>query len=196
MAVTVVVLIAISGILLSRAGVGRMLNLRQQEASQSSGSADARVPPESPARLGDIQVRITKVTVGKIPVKALGMNAVSEDVLLAVTLELMNVNPTKKMEYQSWSGTGSFIDRGDVTLTDDFGNRYNRITFGLGTQPVGALKRTESIYPNAVLNDVVVFEVPIAQATHLSLELPAQNFGDKGSLRFRIPMDFVTRVQK
>ena len=110
-----------------------------------------------------------------------------------IKLELLNTNPTKKVEYHSWAGKDISFDRDFASLKDNFGNRYKRITFGFASKPVGAVERSESIYPNKSVSDLLVFEVPLDTATHLDLELPAKNYGSEGMVRFRIPIKSVTR---
>jgi hypothetical protein len=118
----------------------------------------------------------------------------SKDDLLMVELALLNTNPTRKVEYHSWSGRDISLDRHYATLKDNFGNSYRRINFGFSSHPVGAVERFESIYPNKSLTDILVFEVPLDTATHLDLEMPAKNHGNKGMIRFRIPMEWVSGV--
>jgi hypothetical protein len=138
-------------------------------------------------RQGDLEVRITKTAIGKVPLKAIGRDTSSKGDLLMVSLELLNTNPMKKVDYLTWAGSNFSLDRDFATLSDNFGNQYKRVSFGLGTYPVGAVQRSESIYPNKAVTDVLVFEAPIEAATHLDLELPAKNYGCEGMIRFRIP---------
>jgi hypothetical protein len=83
------------------------------------------------------------------------------------------------------------LTRDYATLRDNFGNGYRRIDFGLTAYPVGSVERSESIYYNKPITDVLVFERPIDTFEYLELELPAQNFGSQGLLRFRIPKNMV-----
>ncbi len=117
----------------------------------------------------------------------------SKDALLMVNLELTNTSPTKKMEYSTWSGKDISFDRDYATLEDNFGNTYTRVGFGLGTHPVGAIPRRESIYPSKSVNDMLVFELPIDAIEYLQLELPAKNFGGTGMLRLQIPREMIVR---
>jgi hypothetical protein len=144
-------------------------------------------------RQGDLQVQITQVTIGKVPLKTFTRNSESKDNLLMVKLELLNTNPTKKVEYHSWSGKDISFDRDFATLKDNFDNSYKRISFGLGSYPVGAVERSESIYPNKSVTDVLVFELPLDTMEYLRLELPAKNFGGTGMMRVQIPKSMVQR---
>jgi hypothetical protein len=138
-------------------------------------------------RQGDLKVRITQVIIDRVPLNTITGNSRSKDKLLMVKLELANMSSTKKVEYHSWSGDDISFDRDFATLEDNFGNSYRRISFGLGSYPVGAVETFESIYPNMRLSDVLVFEPPLDPIEYLRLELPAKNFGGTGMLRFQIP---------
>jgi hypothetical protein len=127
-----------------------------------------------------------------VPLKdALREDSESKDDLLMVNLELLNTNPTKKVEYHSWSGKDISFDRDYATLEDNFGNTYKRISFGFSSQPVGAIEGSESIYPNKSVTDVLVFEVPLDTIEFLRLELPAKNFGGTGMLRLQIAKEMI-----
>jgi hypothetical protein len=142
-------------------------------------------------RQGDLQVQVVQVTIGQVPLKTITGNSRSKDNLLMVTLELRNTNPTKKVDYHTWSGADFSFDRDFATLKDNFDNSYKRISFGLGSYPVGAVERSESIYPNKSVTDVLVFEVPLDTIEYLRLELPAENFGGTGMLRLQIPKSMI-----
>jgi len=164
--------------------------LPSKETPAEQEWADAR----NAVKQSDLQVRIAKVILGKVPLKdAFREGSKSKDDLLMVNLELLNTNPTKKVEYHSWSGKDISFDRDYATLEDNFGNTYKRINFGFSSQPVGAIERSESIYPNKSVTDVLVFEVPLDTIEYLRLELPAKNFGGTGMLRLQIPKEMIVR---
>jgi hypothetical protein len=144
-------------------------------------------------RQGDLQLQVTQVTIGQVPLETITGNSRSKDNLLMVKLELLNTNPNKKVEYHSWSGKDISFDRDFATLRDNFDNSYKRISFGLGSHPVGAVERSESIYPNKSVTDVLVFELPLETIEYLRLELPAKNFGGTGMLRLQIPRSMIKR---
>jgi hypothetical protein len=144
-------------------------------------------------RQGDLQIRITEVKIEQVPLKTITGNTRSKENLLMIKLELLNTNPTKKVDYHSWSGKDISFDRDFATLKDNFDNSYKRIGFGLGSYPIGAVERSESIYPNKSVADVLVFEVPLDTVEYLRLELPAKNFEGTGMVRFQIPKSTVKR---
>jgi len=149
-------------------------------------------------RQGDVEVRVTSVLVGKVPLRDRfnlgtgGGQGTSLDDLLAIHIELTNQSQSRKVEYRSWLGSDVSFSRDYATVGDNFGNTYKRISFGLGTDIIGHTE-SESIYPGKSLGDVLVFEVPVAAAEYLSLELPAKNFGGEGMLRLRIPGEMIKR---
>jgi len=152
--------------------------------------ADAREAVQQ----GDMQLRVVNVKIGKVPLKdSFRDDAESKDELLTITVELKNVNATKKIDYNTWSGKSISFDRDFATLKDNFENSYKRINFGFSTQPAGGIERVESIYPDKVVTDLLVFEIPLDTVEYLRLELPAKNFGGSGMLRIQIPKEMIVR---
>lgn len=148
---------------------------------------------ETPVRQGDVQVRVKGVRVGKVPLKdRIGDgHGESKETLLTIDLEVTNLSETKKLDYRTWGARStSFGSR--TALTDNFDNRYKVVDFGFGNDVVGAI-RSESVYPGKSVQDVLVFEEPIAKVEHLNLELPASQFGGEGMLRIRIPASMIQR---
>ncbi|MFO0845931.1 MAG: hypothetical protein U0797_26715 [Gemmataceae bacterium] len=121
-------------------------------------------------------------------------NATSRDPLLMVQVDLLNTNPTRKVDYTSWASRDVPTTGGRATLTDNLGNTYKQIDFGPGSYPAGAVGGAASVYPDKPVSDVLVFEVPLKAATHLDLELPGRNCGAEGAARFRIPTSVVTQA--
>lgn len=134
--------------------------------------------------LGGVRVSIESVRIGKLTIQGLSDRTTETDkTYLLVTVNISNQNDSKKIDYRSWGSRRSIFDQGG--LKDNFGNAYNRITFAI-TRPVGAVDGSESIYPGKSIQDVLVFEVPVAKMKHLDLELPGANIGGKTPVRFRI----------
>lgn len=144
-------------------------------------------------RQGDLQVQIIQATISDVLFKTIRGYSMTPDKVLMIKLELLNVNATKKVDYHPWSGKHTALDPGYATLKDNFGNSYKLISLGVGSYPIGAVVGVEAIYPNKSVTDVLVFEAPLDTATHLYLELPAVNYGSEGIVRFRIPINAVSR---
>lgn len=159
-------------------------DLPELSAKQSLEWASAK----QPVRQGDVQVRVVRSAKEQTPLNRLGEDTRSKEELLSVYLEVRNLSTSTKLTYKTWQGADFSFDRDYARLTDNFGNSYKRIKFGFGTEIVGQV-RTDSIYPNKSIRDVLVFESPIENTEYLELELPADNFGGEGMLRIRIPRE-------
>lgn len=142
-------------------------------------------------RQGDVEVRVTSIKIDRVQVKDFIDDASSKDKLAIIELSIANLGQTKKLEYQSWSGAGSFLSSDVATLSDNFDNNYKRVGFGALAEVKGQLAK-ESIYPGKSVNDLLVFEPPIATADYLKLELSAEAFGGTGKLRLKIPRSMIS----
>jgi hypothetical protein len=148
---------------------------------------------ENPVRQGDVQLKVTAVKVGQVPLKeTIGDGeGRSKDTLLSIHIEITNLSETKKLDYRTWGGRAiSFRSR--MSLTDNFDNSYKVINFGFGSKVKGAVE-LESVYPGKAVGDVLVFEEPIGKVEHLNLELPAEQFGGTGMMRIRIPASMIQK---
>jgi hypothetical protein len=128
--------------------------------------------------VGDIQVRLSSVALGRVRL-TLGGNyeGESKDELFIIRLKMINTSATHKADYTSWAP--EFADFDEIaTLSDDLGNDYKRVDFGLD-KPAGRQERS-SIYPEKELTDVLVFEPPVDTASHFKLRLPKKNLSADG----------------
>lgn len=141
------------------------------------------------AILPPVGVVIQHVVIGKVALRDSIRSATTKSAedYLAVTFWVFNLSDAKKVNYRSWHQEFT-LGRDVAVLRDEFGNVYKRVGFGLGTQPVGAVK-SESIYPKTNIEDVLVFERPVDKATRLELELPGGNCDVEGTFRFRFPTE-------
>ena len=139
-------------------------------------------------KVGDVEVKLLGYGVQKIPLKVIGGNSESKEDLLMVKLEIVNGSTTRKADYKTWRG-GPFILGDDVAgAKDSYGNSLKRINFGLGSLPVGAVERADSIYPGKSLTDVLVFEAPVQGATSVEITMPEGNIGGEGKITFKIDL--------
>ncbi|MFH0772616.1 MAG: hypothetical protein V1933_08365 [Candidatus Omnitrophota bacterium] len=142
---------------------------------------------------GDVQVQIKVLKVGKALLKDIfGDSQESTDDLLVITLDISNISTGKKINFSTWQGEDFNFGRDFASLTDDNSNVYKRINFGPTSRPVGGVDK-ESIYPGKVVTDLLVFEKPVDTVKWLHLELPAENFGGDGMIRFEIPASMIGR---
>jgi hypothetical protein len=98
---------------------------------------------------------------------------------LYVKVRIKNQSSTKKVNYRTWRGPSFSLSRDFATATDNFGNVLKRIDFGFATKIVDAIE-AESIYPNALVHDVLIFERPIEGTVTVEIELPQGNIGESG----------------
>jgi hypothetical protein len=138
-----------------------------------------------------IRVTVREVAVRKVELNDILDKSESQEAQLVIVLTIENKHASAKREYQTWRDDSFSFTSDAAALTDNFGNRYRRVNFGLGTYPVGSVKQSESIYPGKSITDVLIFQPPVDNAEHLRLELPAANFGGSGMLRLQIPKSMI-----
>jgi hypothetical protein len=153
--------------------------LRHTARSAKDGS---RKRPAGPAARAGVTVTIRSAEIGRPRlVLGSGRHARPKKEYLKLVLRLENTSDRKTREYTSWATRA-----GDVRLADDLQNRYRMKSFR-GVRIEGQLKR-ESIGPKESIEDVLIFDKPVAKARSLRLRLPALAYGDKGTLTLRIPV--------
>lgn len=149
--------------------------------------------------IGDIEVRIKKVAIGKVvSVGIMGDSEYkSKDDYLLVYLSVRNNNPHKKHDVRSWGHNiyyGTTSNNEAITLVDNYDNTYDR-SF---TQDTNNLKDgyiSASLYPNKSIDDFAVFEVPVDGIEYLRLKLSVKWVDNKeeGFYRFQIPASMIQR---
>jgi len=161
----------------------------------------ANEPPEpefhdasKPLQLGNVQLAISSVRIGKVPLYRTIMRDDSESVddLLTIWLTITNTTSNKKIDYQGWMSDFASLMDIDAELKDDNDNRYRGISFS-ATTTVKNATTNESIYPGKSITDAVVFELPIEGAKYLNLKLSAKGCKEDGEFRFRIPVEMIQR---
>lgn len=103
----------------------------------------------------------------------------SQEKHLHVLVRVTNSSPNRKLDIDQLQGDVVLYG---ATLKDDIGNRYRSISFGLGTEVVGGTSAM-ALQPGASEDFVLVFERPVEAAKELILEIPAERFGGKGTVR-------------
>jgi hypothetical protein len=106
---------------------------------------------------------------------------------LQILVVVANKSEARKIDYESWDTP--LPTHFDVpTLTDEFGNNYQFVRFGIAAETIFHTDQC-AIYPKELLVDALTFEPPVAKAAKLFLKLPVSAFGETGQpLRFRIPL--------
>lgn len=147
-------------------------------------------PAGQVATVEDVSYRIRSVSVGRIDLLQLSERMQSRDALTRIEIEISSHAANKKRDFVGYNNPRTqFLDVPRPTLTDNFGNQYKRIDFGIA-RPVGQIDSTASLYPGDSVTEVLVFEAPLETATLLRLTLPAEYVVDQtGVVRFEIPSD-------
>ncbi len=144
-----------------------------------------------PIVIDGIKVVIDEVELGKVALQKSGnRKGNSTGVRLAIWTTITNTTDKRKVDFEAWNPELEF--RRTVTLSDDAGNSYKPVNFGVGTVVQGT-SGEDSIYPGKSVRDCVVFEAPVDGVQTLKLTLPASAIGGEGDLRFEIPASLIVR---
>ncbi len=171
-----------------------------QSKSPAPASVESWLSPDQPAQLGNVQVRVVGVTLGRVSVRERhpfpgqeNERRQSNEALLSVVILVSNLDANRKLDFKTLAGSHFSFTGDSALLKDNFGNRYRGIDFGFSSLPEFRTEE-ESIYPGRLVRDQLVFEAPVANATHLDLEIPGKNVGEEGFFRFRIPVEAVRKT--
>ena len=106
----------------------------------------------------------------------------------AVEIEIKNITDSKIVRGRGWSGANN------ITLVDNFGNQYPQNTYRNPDPrwPSPPLLDEYTLYPNQSTKDFMRFDTLVKNVQWLHLELPAENFGGNGMIRFEIPINKIT----
>lgn len=138
---------------------------------------------QGPFRYGDIIIRVTSAAVAPVAVKGQEPKADVKHFILKLEIENRG---SDRVDFQGW-GTAEKINQDHPpTMRDASGKEYKWVTFGAGAN-VDGMVLAESIQPTKLVNDVVVFEVPDAEAPFVRVELSATNFNKKEKVLLQIP---------
>jgi hypothetical protein len=139
------------------------------------------------AQVGDFRVTVKSAGSGSVlgwhP--SLPGNAFAETIhgLYLVELRIANRHPTRILSARAADGPGA-------TLTDELGNRYDRITpvnsFGTRLRVNGRIEDNARVDPGETVDDLLTFERPAAVARSLTVTIPASRYGGTGDLKFAI----------
>jgi len=173
----------------------QVMEHRQAKAGMPAGQpiADAETkwqPASGFARKGDIRVFVAGVFVGRTSLTNFRNEPLtSKGEVTTIKLSVTNQSKTRKLDYIPWGGQRRLFGDEGVTLTDNFGNRYRIVDFGIDS-PTGATK-DDSIYPGKTIKDVIVFEKPVGRVDYLRLTLPLDHLGETGQLNIEIPASMI-----
>jgi hypothetical protein len=164
-------------------------------ATLISGRTSKNIPTSEPdepwvtvpniAHIGDVAVGVAP-GIDFVPYEGASGDGTSTDPYLIAFVQVFNANSKRLVHFRTWRGRADSLIRDFATLTDNNGNIYRHISFGVFSHPAGT-HVSGSIYPGEPATDLLVFERPLKSAKYLNLELPASNVGEQGVFRFRIP---------
>ena len=141
---------------------------------------------------GPVRVQVTGVTVGPVELATATPSATAEKYLV-IGVQIRHVGHGGPVSFVVW---GSAVPKPitDVRLTR--GNTPVAVA-DLGTKAVrGKMYFEHALTPSTALTTKLVFDVPPGPAEPLTLELPAEAWGQTGVFRFRIPAAMVPAAPK
>lgn len=123
---------------------------------------------------GLVEVRYIAGRIGRVTFESGNSKHMGDKELLQIRLWIENKSDATKLQYKGWGGD-SLATSHRAVLTDDLGNEYKPVSFGILHKPIGQ-RANESIYPGTSIEDVLVFEVPVEKAQLMRLTLPRRNY--------------------
>jgi len=164
----------------------KMAELQRQDAGDwVDASKDA-------ARNGDVEVRVTSVTIGPVDLEmengAVGKSA-TDSVIIRLVVKNVSLEG-KAINYKGWIPKAK-LDRSAAALRD---NGVFAYPHSILDRPVkGQIRSPIEINAGESREDVFAFHAPRTDPKDLRLELPATAFGGIGSIKFRIPPAMIKR---
>lgn len=176
-------------ILLACSGSAPIPNLSSHRTAGPPDTKDGtRVEgADQPFIIGGLQATLRSPRIGTVILRAGQETRTTDRDYFVVMIDLIGADPGKRFDYTTWA-------KSVPTLRDDLGNSYRRITWDtiLDRQgeihelvPVGRMK-TDTIYSDKRVTDVLAFERPVPAAKFLDLDLPVRFDGIDRSFQFRL----------
>jgi hypothetical protein len=150
-------------------------------------------------RVGECEVQVESVQFGKVKGKGMFGPAESREEVLSVRTLFRNADSSREVKHSPWQSDSTMLVSG-ITLTDERGNKYKTIHFGMFGQIEGRQQKDAELKASdPPASDVLTFEGGAGKAEVLILELAPQWFikNSDGSwsfnslkdkkFRFRIP---------
>jgi hypothetical protein len=137
----------------------------------------------------DVRVTVKSAWVGKVglvgPQKA---QKTSKESYLLINLNLRNFGGGHIIDFRGWNSEPP-PQGATVRLVDSTGKELPFAKFEEGWQLRDRPAVTPKLFPAEGSDELLVFELPAKEATHLRLELPAWGFGGSGEpARFQIAL--------
>ena len=175
---------------------------RDDETVSSSSTAD-RSPAAEPSRqlaaqlmLGqtyqsdEFEITLTKATIGPTRVRDLmDQIKVGTTPVLSVVFSITNIDNRRILRFRKGNRSMS----GHFQLRDDVSNRIRGVSYGFGSEPIGALTGSEDITPGATVTHLEVFAVPPPKTEFLLLTVDLACLGGEGTVEYKIPASNIAR---
>jgi len=164
------------------------------EIADTNGTETVQWSKSASVMQGDIKVTVQKVHIGRVDNNdIMGQAKTTEAELFTIDLSIENLSTTKKVDFQTWRGLAL---GNSAALTDNNSNNYARIDITPSKFDGTSFDDSASIYPEKEQLEEIVFEAPVEKIEWLHLELPAENIGGSGMLRFEIPMQKISAARQ
>ena len=111
---------------------------------------------------------------------------------LILTLQVVNTDERRILRYRE----ANMFLAGHFSLEDDVGNTIRGVTYGAGSEIVGALTGSDDILPGKTATHVEVFKKPPAATESLTLTVNLAAFGGEGQAKFVVPADKIDGFYK
>jgi hypothetical protein len=161
--------------------------------ARSSWSADPdTVAPHAAQVPGTrLTVSVTDAWFGPVEIRneALQTAEQTQQPLCCVRLHIVNGGESR-VSFRSWREPAPTADTERICLKDGCGAALCLASYGGSTHPADSRQQAE-LAPGETLGDTVMFYCQQKPEGDLELTLPAENLGERGQLRFRIPAAMV-----
>ena len=143
------------------------------------------------AHVDGFVLRVKSASIGTYAIRKTGERIVSKDEFLKVLIQVESTDQNRKATYRSPTEIRENIYR-FARLHDEFKNSYSPETNAASERVEGRIY-IASLYPNTPIDDLLIFEKPIATAKTLFLEIPGECIGSKIALRVKFETGVITR---
>jgi hypothetical protein len=160
-------------------GVAKVENTDKNEPKPE----ESIIKPNQKIVVKDVAIQVNSFEIDGVFIKPFFNEAFvkTENKYMVIKITIFNQSVNRKIDYSTWRGRLF----SNSALKDNFGNNYKTIDFGI--QELGnAVTRSEAIHPGKSVEDILVFEKPIDNASTFSVELKGSNVGLNTDVKFTL----------
>lgn len=136
----------------------------------------------------EFSVRLDSAKIEKVKLKQFRDVGSSKEPELVLAFTFINTDDRKILTFRN----NQFM-AGNFKLRDDVDNVIRGISFGIGTDVIGAIKSGQDIQPGSSANHIEVFSVPPPKTEFLVLTVDLKCVGLDGAVDFKIPATAVAK---